>query len=94
MSSTEHAHNHKQAKEDLSIKRRVVPANNSCLFASINFCLKGHEDQSNTYSMRKVVADKILSDKTKYTEALLGEYCYSYWLILDLWSVVSAEMMN
>lgn len=59
-------------EEDLTIKRKVVPANNSCLFASLDFCVRGTVNQRHTPEIRRIVADKILSDSEKYTEALLG----------------------
>ncbi|CAH1176410.1 unnamed protein product [Phaedon cochleariae] len=59
----------------------VVPADNSCLFTSINFVLNGKVDESGTFGpyMRKLVAETIKGDKHSYDEAILGkpvdEYC-------------------
>ncbi|XP_067931811.1 ubiquitin thioesterase OTU1-like [Watersipora subatra] len=63
----------KEALGDTSIRRKAVPANNSCLFSSIDFCINGVLKLSNATEMRRTVADIILSQPKKYTEALLGQ---------------------
>lgn len=61
--------------------KQVVPADNSCLFSSINFVLNGSVDGSRTASsnMRQLVAETIRTEKHQYDEAILGkpvdEYC-------------------
>ena len=63
----------KSAKENLSIKRKPVPANNSCLFTSIDYCVNGKLDQQNAALLRRTVADIILSNPQKYSEAVLSK---------------------
>ncbi|TRY71212.1 hypothetical protein TCAL_08715 [Tigriopus californicus] len=59
--------------------RQVVPANNSCLFTSINFCLSGQLDLSKADFMREVISAAVSGDPNKYTSAILGkdnaDYC-------------------
>ncbi|XP_066141054.1 ubiquitin thioesterase Otu1 isoform X2 [Euwallacea fornicatus] len=61
--------------------KHIVPADNSCLFTSINFVLNGKIDSSGeaaTY-LRQLVAETILNEKHIYDEAMLGkpieQYC-------------------
>ncbi|XP_066259272.1 ubiquitin thioesterase Otu1 isoform X2 [Euwallacea similis] len=61
--------------------KHIVPADNSCLFTSINFVLNGKIDGSGgaaTY-LRQLVAETILNEKHIYDEAMLGkpieQYC-------------------
>lgn len=60
--------------------RRTVPANNSCLFASVYLLLSGGEyDSAAGVALRQVIADAVAADRSTYTEAFLGrpnrEYC-------------------
>ena len=60
--------------------RYSVPADNSCLFSSIYFVLhSGKLDLSSNKYLRNLVATKIESDQTTYSEGILGrtnsEYC-------------------
>ena len=60
--------------------RQVVPANNSCLFTSVNFVMEGGKlDISCADSMRQLIASVVASDCNKYNKAILGqsneEYC-------------------
>ncbi|VEN33810.1 unnamed protein product [Callosobruchus maculatus] len=63
------------------LMRQVVPADNSCLFTSINFVLNGKVDDSATVApyMRKLVAETINAERFLYDEAVLGkpvdDYC-------------------
>lgn len=63
------------------LMKQIVPADNSCLFTSINFVLNGRVDESNKAApmMRQLVAETIKADKHQYDEAILGkpveEYC-------------------
>lgn len=66
--------------------RQPVPANNSCLFISVHYCLKnGVVDDQIGKSMRKIIAETVASDREKYDEAFLGktnsEYCA--WILDD-----------
>lgn len=66
--------------------RHPVPANNSCLFISVHFCLTNGivEDQIGK-TMRKIIAATVASDKEKFDDAFLGkpndEYCA--WILDD-----------
>ncbi|DAZ96296.1 TPA: hypothetical protein N0F65_008329 [Lagenidium giganteum] len=58
--------------------RRVIPADNSCLFNSIGYAL-GKGKSGNGQAMRQLIKDTILGDPDKYSEVFLGrpvlEYC-------------------
>ncbi|KAL1132747.1 hypothetical protein AAG570_010699 [Ranatra chinensis] len=59
--------------------RKVVPADNSCLFTSVGFVLGGKIDTSCGNYMRQIIADQVSKDDENYSEAILGkpnkEYC-------------------
>ncbi|KAH7102387.1 OTU-domain-containing protein [Auriculariales sp. MPI-PUGE-AT-0066] len=55
---------------------RVVPDDNSCLFASIGIIFE--QDQSASLKLRKLAADTIRQDEIQYDEALLGQPRESY----------------
>uniref|UniRef100_A0A8C5LMX5 Ubiquitin thioesterase OTU n=1 Tax=Leptobrachium leishanense TaxID=445787 RepID=A0A8C5LMX5_9ANUR len=62
------------------IERRVVPADNSCLFTSIYYVVEGGiYDPACAPEMRNLIADIVFSDPLNYCEAVLGknndEYC-------------------
>jgi len=62
------------------LMRRVVPANNSCLFTSVYFALSGGEFNDTIGSaLRQIIADTVAADTFTYNEAFLGkpnrEYC-------------------
>jgi len=66
--------------------KKVVPADNSCLFTSIYFIVsEGIFDASCAKAIRKIVAEVVRSDRTTYTEAVLGksnkDYCR--WILND-----------
>ncbi|KAL4110491.1 hypothetical protein PRIC1_002182 [Phytophthora ramorum] len=64
--------------------RRVVPADNSCLFHSIGYALgKGRE--GNGPMMRQLIKETILADPEKYSEVFLGRPVYEYcaWIMDD-----------
>ena len=63
--------------------RYSVPSDNSCLFTSINFVLhNGKLNLSSAAHLRNLVATKIESDQTTYSEAILGRTNedYSKWI--------------
>lgn len=77
---------HKQHVEDPFdcpgiLLKQVVPADNSCLFSSINFVLNGSVDDSRAASsnMRQLVAETIKTEKHQYDAAILNrpvdDYC-------------------
>ncbi|KAK6472024.1 ubiquitin thioesterase OTU1-like [Huso huso] len=62
------------------LARRVVPADNSCLFTSVFFVVEGGVyDPSCAPEMRGLIAQIVASDPSSYSEAVLGksnqEYC-------------------
>ena len=69
----------------LEMARRAIPKNNHCLFNAIAYlCCDGAEGESIARSLRRNIAESIISDSVtngppKYTEAMLGkpplEYC-------------------
>ncbi|KAI1306065.1 Ubiquitin thioesterase OTU1 [Halotydeus destructor] len=71
--------NVKQASPGVLL-RRPVPANNSCLFTSVYFCLSGGEyNDVIGFSLRQIIADTVAADPETYNEGFLGkpnrEYC-------------------
>ncbi|XP_063811256.1 ubiquitin thioesterase OTU1 [Pseudophryne corroboree] len=66
--------------ETPTIVRRVVPADNSCLFTSVYYVVEGGVyDPACAPEMRSLIAEIVSSDPTSYCEAVLGksngEYC-------------------
>jgi len=62
------------------LHRKVVPADNSCLFTSINYCMSGCVVPSeNSSFMREVIASVVGSDTEKFSDVFLGkpnaDYC-------------------
>lgn len=72
-----------------SLQRKIVPADNSCLFSAINYCMSGSLVPSeHSAFMREVIASVVSSDQEKYSEAYLGrqnqQYC-TWILTKDAW---------
>jgi len=71
------------------LHRKVVPADNSCLFTSINYCMSGCVVPSeNSNFMREVIASVVGSDTDKFSDVFLGrpnaDYCR--WILgKDAW---------
>ncbi|XP_017467721.1 PREDICTED: ubiquitin thioesterase OTU1 [Rhagoletis zephyria] len=59
--------------------KKVVPADNSCLFTSIRFVLNGKIDNEGSEMMRHIIAQEVAADPQAYSDAVLGksnaEYC-------------------
>ncbi|XP_064547438.1 ubiquitin thioesterase Otu1 isoform X2 [Drosophila montana] len=59
--------------------KKVVPADNSCLFTSIRFVLNGKVDNEGSEMMRHIIAQEVAADPQQYNDAVLGksnaEYC-------------------
>ena len=54
--------------------RRVVPADNSCLFAAIAHAFEGSAGRrERADGLRKVVAEAVLANPVEYSEAMLGK---------------------
>ncbi|XP_024867596.1 ubiquitin thioesterase OTU1-like isoform X1 [Temnothorax curvispinosus] len=70
------------------LMRKVVPADNSCLFTSVGYVLNGKVDTSCASFMREIIANAVAADPNEYSEAFLGrpnvEYCE--WILKsDAW---------
>ncbi|XP_022197910.2 ubiquitin thioesterase OTU1 [Nilaparvata lugens] len=61
------------------LMKRVVPADNSCLFTSVGFVLGGKVDTEGASFMREIIAKSVADDPENYSEAILGkpnrDYC-------------------
>ncbi|GAB9462859.1 Otu ovarian tumor protein-like cysteine protease [Globisporangium polare] len=57
--------------------RRVVPADNSCLFNAIGYAL-GKGKTGNATAMRHLIKDTILANPDMYSEVFLGRPVYEY----------------
>lgn len=59
--------------------RKVVPADNSCLFTSIGYVLSGKVRTDNGAFLREIIAESVAANSDEYSEAILGkpnaEYC-------------------
>lgn len=69
-----------QSKTEGVLLRKVVPANNSCLFTSVHYVMNnGDYDLECQESMRQYIAQTVKSDTINFNEAILGktnsEYC-------------------
>lgn len=56
-----------------SLHRRVVPADNSCLFNSVGYVCEGDRQLSSSVRLRKLVADNVLADPVQYSDVILGK---------------------
>ena len=60
-----------------SIKRKVIPADNSCLFNAINFAI--NQNANSPEIIREIITAEIMSNPEEYNEAILGkkpeDYC-------------------
>lgn len=88
--STEEARHHVAENQDGCpgiLMKKIVPADNSCLFTSIHFVLNGKVENSENVAplMRQMIAEAISKDPDAYSEAILGkpnqEYCN--WILND-----------
>lgn len=59
--------------------KKVVPADNSCLFTSIRFVLNGKVDNEGSEMMRHIIAQEVAANPQEYNDAVLSksnsEYC-------------------
>nr|ALS04496.1 ubiquitin thioesterase OTU1 [Acartia pacifica] len=78
-----------KSHHDIVLKRVVVPADNSCLFTSINYSMCGQMvDSANVQFMREIIATTVAGDPVTYNEAFLGKPNHSYcsWILTkDAW---------
>ena len=69
-----------------TLMRKVVPANNSCLFTSIDCVMNiGEVDLSSAPSMRELIAGMVMSDPETYNAVFLGKSNSGYckWIMRD-----------
>lgn len=69
---------------DGKIVRRVVNADNSCLFNSVGYVLEGHSRQK-AASLRQLIADTVTQDTKRYNAVFLGKSPNEYktWILKD-----------
>ncbi|KAH9518919.1 aminotransferase [Bulinus truncatus] len=77
---------HHQLEEGASgiLTRKVVPADNSCLFTSVYLLMNdGLHDTSASLNLREIIAGIVSNDPTTYSEAFLGKPNSSYckWIL-------------
>ena len=81
------------------LMRKVVPADNSCLFTSINALMNnGIVDLSCSKAMREIIAGVVMSDPVNFSEAFMGKtnnaYChrnlYSF-SVVERWNCCSGH---
>ncbi|VDI21883.1 ubiquitin thioesterase OTU1 [Mytilus galloprovincialis] len=68
------------------LMRKVVPANNSCLFTSINAVMNGGKiDLDYAPSIRQLIAGVVMSDPQTFSDVFLGRSNSSYckWIMKD-----------
>ncbi|XP_066591570.1 ubiquitin thioesterase Otu1 [Prorops nasuta] len=70
------------------LMKKIVPADNSCLFTSVGYVLNGKVDTSCAKMMREIIASAVSAEPDVYNEAILGkpnkDYCQ--WILKsDSW---------
>lgn len=69
----------KQTTSAGRLMRKVVPANNSCLFTSVNFLMEnGRLDLDCQRAMRELIAKTVKNDPDTFNEAILGKKNAAY----------------
>jgi len=69
------------------VVRRVIDADNECLFNAVGYCLEGRSRKKGSM-LRKIISDTVKNDTETYSEAFLGQSNieYSKWIFLkDSW---------
>ncbi|XP_018322484.1 ubiquitin thioesterase OTU1 [Agrilus planipennis] len=89
--STDPENENEECKEKLNndlpgfLMKQIVPADNSCLFTSLNFVLSGILRDSSEVApyMRQIVSHSVLSEPDTYSEAILGKPNdeYATWIL-------------
>ncbi|KAJ1481153.1 hypothetical protein T484DRAFT_2746985, partial [Baffinella frigidus] len=64
-----------------TFSRKIIPADNACLFNSVAFCLEGGRSDM-APELRALIAGVVLSDPEGYCEAVLGKPPREYWWAL------------
>lgn len=65
-------------KQETQLCRKVVPADNSCLFTSINYLMKKILDLNCQKDMRELIAQTVRDDPVNFNEAILGKTNSAY----------------
>lgn len=69
----------KQIEDKGALLRKVVPADNSCLFTSVNYVMQnGVLDLNCQKSMRELIAKTVKNDPVNFNEAILGKKNSAY----------------
>ncbi|KAH3756994.1 ubiquitin thioesterase OTU1 [Pelomyxa schiedti] len=71
----------------MSVVRRVIPADNGCLFNAVGYVLGGHS-RSEVDRLRHLIAETVFNDPETYNEAFLGKQPedYTMWILMaDSW---------
>lgn len=76
---------HMNSENSGILLKQVVPADNSCLFTSVNFVMTGKVDLESGPFMRQIIASEVHNEPREYNEGILGrpndEYCA--WIMQD-----------
>lgn len=79
MSTTEQQQDNSSPFAGGILLKKIVPADNSCLFTSIGYVLNGKVSTDCGSFMRKIIATQVAEDPVSYNDAVLGkpnaEYC-------------------
>ncbi|XP_015108358.1 ubiquitin thioesterase OTU1 [Diachasma alloeum] len=70
------------------LMKKIVPADNSCLFTSVGYVLNGKVDPTCSDFMREIIATAVASNPEEYSEAILGKpnSVYCEWILkADSW---------
>jgi len=68
------------------LQRRPVPANNSCLFTSVYFCISNGEfSETSARALRTIIAETVAKDPDLYNEGFLAKpnRLYCSWILND-----------
>lgn len=76
--ATQVSQNNSPAKKSSQICRKVVPADNSCLFTSINYLMKGVLDLNCQKEMRELIARTVRNNPIEFNEGILGKSNSAY----------------
>lgn len=68
-----------------TMKRKEVPADNSCLFYSVYYAMEGYLEYEIAKRLRGRIAERVMTDPEQYSEVVLGKTQeeYSAWIQSD-----------
>lgn len=72
-------------KPQPGVRRKEVPADNSCLFYSVFYVIEGFLEYETAKKLRAKIAEKVTADPENYSDAVLGKTQdeYSAWIQSD-----------